>query len=373
MNQKILHTPEGVRDIYQEACQQRLGVQNTIQQLIRRYGYADIETPTFEYFDVFSQEVGTTPSKELYKFFDRDGHTLVLRPDITPSIARASAKYFTAEELPLRLCYQGNTFINHTSYQGRLRETTHLGAEMIGDNSADADAEMIVMVINSLREAGLKEFQISIGQVNFLRSLIDQAGITPEQEEVLRQLITNKNHFGVEKMLSELQIDNRLKELFVQLPHLYGGCEILDKAEMMTDHPDTLISLKRLQDIYEILKMYDLTAYVSFDLGMYSHYMYYSGIIFRAYTFGSGDAIVKGGRYDGLLGHFGKDAPAIGFVVVVDQLLVAMQRQKITVPVPEAPLVLRYRAANRAAAIREANELRQQGKCVALLREEGED
>ena len=120
MYKQILHTPEGVRDIYNEEFRRKDHVQQTLKSVLRSYGYEEIQTPTFEYFDVFSREVGTVPSKELYKFFDREGHTLVLRPDVTPSIARAVAKYFTREDMPVRLCYTANTFINHSDFQGRL-------------------------------------------------------------------------------------------------------------------------------------------------------------------------------------------------------------------------------------------------------------
>ena len=144
--QKILHTPEGVRDIYSKECEQKLVLQEKLHAMIRSYGYQDIETPTFEYFDVFSKEIGTTPSRELYKFFDRDGNTLVLRPDFTPSIARAASKYFRNSPAAVRLTYLGNTYINSSSYQGRLKETTQIGGELIGDDSADADAEIIALV-----------------------------------------------------------------------------------------------------------------------------------------------------------------------------------------------------------------------------------
>ena len=132
MEQK-LHTPEGVRDIYSNECRAKLAVQDKLHQVLHLYGYQDIQTPTFEYFDVFREEIGTTPANDLYKFFDKDGNTLVLRPDITPSIARASATLFKDENLPIRLCYTGNTFVNHSSYQGRLRETTQMGAEFVGE------------------------------------------------------------------------------------------------------------------------------------------------------------------------------------------------------------------------------------------------
>lgn len=127
------------------------------QRLIQRlktYGYHDIQTPSFELFDVFSQEVGTIPSRELFKFFDREGDTLVLRPDFTPSIARSAAKYYMDETRPIRMCYMGNTFVNNSSYQGRLKESTQLGAELLGDASPEADAEMIAMVIELLLDAG---------------------------------------------------------------------------------------------------------------------------------------------------------------------------------------------------------------------------
>lgn len=369
MDQKLLHTPDGVRDIYNEECEKKLTLQHHLHEIMKGYGYRDIETPTFEFFDVFSKEVGTTPSRDLYKFFDREGNTLVLRPDITPSIARAAAKYFGGETDPLRFCYVGNTFINNSSYQGYLKETTQLGAELIGDNSVDSDAEIIAMVIECLLKAGLKEFQVSIGQVNFFESLLKEAGIQGEEEEELKRLISNKNNFGVEELLSEKNIRGDLKQLFVSLPKLYGGMEALETARSMTENPEALAALHRLEEIYEILTVYGVERYVSFDLGMLSKYMYYTGVIFRAYTFGTGGAVVKGGRYDKLLEHFGKEAPSIGFVVVVNQLLNALERQKISLPSSEVPMILRYRPEERDAMIRKAGEMRREGNYVALVPE----
>ena len=147
MKKQLLHTPEGVRDIYNEECEKKLLLQSDLLGILKGYGYHPIQTPTFEFFDIFGKEIGTTPSKELYKFFDREGNTLVLRPDMTPSIARAAAKYFMDEDMPIRLCYMGNTFINNSSYQGRLKESTQLGAELIGDSTVDADAEILSMVV----------------------------------------------------------------------------------------------------------------------------------------------------------------------------------------------------------------------------------
>ena len=369
MSKPLVHTPEGVRDIYGEEYLRKLMVEEKLHHSLRSYGYQDIQTPTFEFFDVFSREIGTTPSRELYKFFDKEGNTLVLRPDFTPSMARCAAKYFMDETLPIRFSYLGNTFTNTSNLQGKLKEVTQLGAELIQEPSVEADGEMIALMVEALKSSGLEDFQVSIGQVNFFESLLKEAGIQGEEEEELKRLISNKNNFGVEELLSEKNIRGDLKQLFVSLPKLYGGMEALETARSMTENPEALAALHRLEEIYEILTVYGVERYVSFDLGMLSKYMYYTGVIFRAYTFGTGGAVVKGGRYDKLLEHFGKEAPSIGFVVVVNQLLNALERQKISLPSSEVPMILRYRPEERDAMIRKAGEMRREGNYVALVPE----
>ena len=146
MKKQLLHTPDGVRDIYNKECKNKLYLQDKLHKTLLKYGYHDIMTPTFEFFNIFGSEVGTIASKDLYKFFDKEGNTLVLRPDFTPAIARSAAKYYMDDDMPVKLCYLGNTFINSSDYQGRLKETTQCGAELIGDDSISADAEILSMV-----------------------------------------------------------------------------------------------------------------------------------------------------------------------------------------------------------------------------------
>ena len=219
--QRIFHTPEGVRDIYNGECSQKRKVQEKIHRVFHRYGYEDIETPTFEYFEVFSREVGTIPSKELYKFFDREGNTLVLRPDFTPSVSRACATYFSPDKEPVSLCYTGNTFINNSSYRGHLKETTQMGVERIGDESADADAELLAMTVECLLAAGLTEFQVSVGQVDYFKSLLKEAELDQKAEERLRTLISQKNSFGVEEFVAEQKIKDSLVKSFVEIPQMF--------------------------------------------------------------------------------------------------------------------------------------------------------
>lgn len=372
MIKRLLHTPEGVRDIYNEECERKLWLQNTLHEVLRSYGYRDIETPTFEYFDVFSHDVGTIPSNELYKFFDREGNTLVLRPDITPSIARAVAKYFSEDAGTIRLCYEGQTFINNSSYQGRLKESTHLGAEMIGEDNPQADAESIAMVVDCLKKAGLEEFQISIGQVEFYKSIVKDIQMDEETENELKDFISNRNIFGVETLLSNLEMGDTAKETLLSLPSLYGSVDVLDRAEKLAFNDGAKEAVSRLKEVYKILEYYGITRYISFDLSMLSRYNYYTGIFFRAYTFGTGDAVVKGGRYDNLLKHFGKNAPSIGFVVVIDQLLSAIFRQNIKLPSERKIVELKYTEETQREAILRAQEMRAEGRAVVLCPDRGE-
>ena len=320
----ILHTPEGVRDIYGSEFVQKFELQQLLYRVLAGQGYQGIETPTFEFFDVFSREVGTVPSRELYKFFDKEGNTLALRPDMTPSIARAVSKYFH-DETPIRLCYMGNTFINYDKYQGRLKETTQLGAELMGEESVEADVELLSVLIEALKAAGLREFQVSVGQVEFFKALLKEAGIGSEAEESLRRLIADKNRFAAEELLAEYELAGELREAFLEMTTLSGTTEVIEQARALTKNEEALRALARLESIYEGLKEKGCERYITFDLSMLSKYNYYTGIVFRAYSYGYGEPVAKGGRYDTLLSHFGRQLPAVGFAIVIDQLQRALR------------------------------------------------
>ncbi len=367
MRRKLLHTPEGVRDIYNIECARKLILQENLHDLLKKYGYHAIETPTFEFFDIFSQEIGTTPSKDLYKFFDREGNTLALRPDMTPSIARCVAKYYGEEEFAVRLCYMGNTFINNSSYQGRLKETTQLGAELVGDNSVTADAEILALAVNALKTAGLQEFQLGVGHVDFFRGLVQAAKLEEDSEQELITLISNKNFFGVQELIDSLHLSEELKELFAMLGSLYMTDDMLKRAkELAASFPVILQALHRLEELMQVLTYYGVEKYISIEPGMLSSYHYYTGIIFAGYTFGSGEPIVKGGRYDQLMNYFGKHAPSIGFAVVIDQLLAALSRQKIEIPVEQNQTLIVYAKEKQKDAIQKATSLQEQGISAVL-------
>lgn len=368
---KLLHTPEGVRDIVNVQCGKKLTLEQQILKSFHMYGYHDIQTPMFEYFDVFRKEIGTVPSKDLYKLFDKEGNTLALRPDITPSIARVAATLFGGEELPVRLCYTGNTFINHSSYQGRLREVTQMGVELIGDDTVEADGEMLALVIEALLSVGLKEFQLSVGNVDYFSSLIEDANLDEDAKERVICLINNRNYFGGEDYLDKIRVKRSSREAFAALNGLVGGLEVLKAAKEIAPNSSGIMAVKRLEKIYNVLKMYGLEKFITFDLSMTGGtYGYYTGIIFRGYTFGTGDAIVKGGRYDRLLEKFGKESPSIGFAIVVDELMNAMNRQKLRIVYTRKNTIILYDDGKTEEAVSLAKDLRKKAKNVELLRKD---
>ena len=367
MSKELLHTPEGVRDVYGKECARKLTIENKINNIFNLYGFHNVQTPTFEFFDIFNKERGSVPSKNLYKFFDREGNTLVLRPDLTPSIARIAAKNYMDVNVPIKICYNANTYINNSELQGKLKEITQLGCELIGDDSVEADAEMVALVVNSLKSAGFDKFLVEIGQVDFYKGLLEECGFEDDVEEELRVRIENKNFFGVEELLDSKDITSNVKDTFLKLPSLFGSSDVLDKAKELATNEKSLKAIEKLEEVYSILVDYGVADYISFDLGMLSNFNYYTGIIFKAYTYGTGDAIVAGGRYDKLLSQFGKDSAAIGFAVYMDQLLMAMSSQKMEGDTDYAYEVLIYDTELRKTALQLATGLREKGIKTELI------
>lgn len=366
--EKLLHTPEGVRDIYDNECKKKIKLMDKMHHVLSLYSYNDIETPTFEFFDIFNHDKGSASSNEMYKFFDRDNNTLVLRPDMTPSIARCVSKYFHEEDLPIRLCYKGNTFLNTHNHQGKLNEITQLGAELINDASSAADAEVIATVIDCFLATGIKEFQIEIGEVDFFKGIMLEANLDEDISNEIHMLIHNRNFFGIESLLKEIPIADNVKKVLTSFDNLFGGMEMLERAKTLVTNPVSLKAINRLEKVYKALSYSGYEQYISFDFSLLSRYEYYTGIVFRGYTYGTGDAVVKGGRYDNLLKQYGKDSPAIGFAFYIDDLMMAISRQKVAVAIDNSDSIILYDINEQQSAIGLANRLRNSNRKVELIR-----
>jgi ATP phosphoribosyltransferase regulatory subunit len=368
MNNRLLHTPDGVRDIYNSECRKIMKLSEKIHNQLIKYGCSDIKTPTLEFFNVYDSQNNAFDCRNMYKFFDKDGEILVLRPDYTPAIARCVAKYYKDETLPLRFCYEGNTFINQSDYQGRLKETTQCGAEYIGDSSSFADAEMLALVVDSLKSVGLDEFQLSIGHALYYEGLVKAASLSLNQEEEIKSLIVNKNFLELEKFIKTLDLENDLLALFEGLNTFSVDIDKLNELEKYAQKYDrVLFAIQNLQELYKLLKLYKIDEYVSFELGMISIHNYYTGMIFSGYTYGSGEPIVKGGRYDKLISRFGKDTPAIGFTIVVDQVMDALKNQSKQLEESYSTELLVFSEDRIEEAINIASKLRKDGKNIQTL------
>ncbi len=366
---ELLHTPGGVQDIYGVMCANKLKIQSAVHEVLSSYGFRDIQTPAFEYFDIFSKERGTVASKEMFKFFDRGNNTLVLRPDMTPPIARCVAKYYKDEHMQIRLSYIGNTFVNTGKYKGKLQEVTQAGAELYNDGSSDADAEMVALTIECLLKSGLKEFQLEIGHAGFFNGLVEEAGFSEKETAKLRSLIESKNFFGVEDLLDNLTVSKELKEIFLKMPEMLNNFdEAIEFVKARSKSEEVYKAVERLKKLENIIGSYGFGDYITIDLSMLSNYSYYTGVIFRAYTYGNGEAVATGGRYDSLVSQFGKDAPAIGLAIVIDQLIIALSRQKLLDAEVIQGTILLYPQSLRDMAVKNAENLRSQGRIIQLVR-----
>ena len=373
MKNRLLHTPEGVRDIYGRELERKELLENKLKSLIKSYGYKEIETPTFEYFDIFSKDTGITSSREVFKFFDRENNTLALRPDFTPGVARAAVKYFFEDDAPKRLCYLGKTFSNHSGLQGKLKEVTELGLEYLGEPSADADAEMINIAVELLKNAGLTDFQICVGNAEYFKGLCEGAGLDADTVAALSENIRNKNYFGTLDALNDVDAPDSIKNTLRSFPDFFGNTDILDEAQKKVKGiKKSEEAVQRLKELYERLKAYGVQDYITFDLGMLSKHDYYTGVIFRAYTFGTGDAIIRGGRYDKLLSYFGRDRAAVGFTLIIDQLLSTLKRQNIEGEAGKEEARIYYDSNSFGEELKKARELREKGILTEMTRLEKE-
>ena len=243
-----------------------------------------------------------------------------------------------------------------------------MGAELINDPSVEADAEIVSLVVRSLKSAGLKRFQVTIGEIEYFKGLCEEAGLDEETELDLRACISGKNYFAAQELLQERGVAQDYQGRLLKVAELFGDMGSLAEAKAMAGNPRSLAAIERLETLRSLLELYGAADYISFDLGMLSKYRYYTGVTIKAYTYGVGEAIVKGGRYDGLLGQFGKSAPAVGFVMVIDSIMEALARQNVSLPVPEPVRRIYYTEKDFGEKLAKAQELRGQGISVTLER-----
>ncbi len=316
-----LHTPNGVNDVLPSECAKKKDIESTVWTVFASFGYKEVETPSFEYYDCYSGESGQITQEKLYKFFDEQGRILALRPDFTTSIARMTATKTGNGILPIRYMYTGSVFRAEHTEGVRNREITQSGIELIGSYSAEADAEVIAAAMEAVTALGIEEFSMEIGQVAFFNGLVEQLGLDAETTEKLRARIDSKDSQGIKNVVKNLDIDDNIKKVMIDLPYLFGDASIIDRANVPGLNKTSRDALDNLRKIYDLLCSYGFEQYISLDLGMLQSIDYYTGSIFKCYTHGVGFPIAAGGRYDNLMGSFGMPNGAVGCAIGINRIM----------------------------------------------------
>lgn len=323
-----LHTPDGVNDILPEECSIKKEIENTMWTVLTSFGYKEVETPSFEYYDCYIGESGQISQETMFKFFDDKGRILALRPDITTSIARMAATKASTKQLPLRYMYTGNVFRNELTEGVRQREFTQTGIELIGSYAPEADAEIIAAAMEAIIAVGIEDFSMEIGQVAFFNGLVEQAGLDEKSIEKLRDRIDSKDSVGIKAITSKLDIDDEIKNLMAELPYMFGDMSVIEKAYVSGLNETSQKALDNLKRIYELLCLYGFEKYISIDLGMLQSIDYYTGSIFKCYTRGISFPVCAGGRYDNLMAKFGDAKGAVGAAIGVNRVMAALGRKE---------------------------------------------
>ncbi|WP_260631254.1 ATP phosphoribosyltransferase regulatory subunit [Bacillus sp. S/N-304-OC-R1] len=357
----MFEKPLGMRDTLPDLYNRKRKVRALIEEEMERWGYQFIETPTLEYYET----VGTASAildQQLFKLLDQQGHTLVLRPDMTAPIARVAASRLLKNDLPIRLAYSANVFRAQQREGGRPAEFQQIGVECIGDYTISADAEGIALIINSLQEAGLGDFQLSVGHIGFARKLFLQILGTEERVDALTRYLYEKNYVGYREHVKWLALSSIDKQRLLDFLKLRGGNEVIEMAFDLLENDSGREDVLQLQQLFEMIGDYGLQEKVKFDLTLVSHMSYYTGILFEVYAGNVGFPIANGGRYDLLLQKFGKITGATGFAIRLDRLLEALNDEEVSVP----SACILFSQERRKEAFQTARDLRKLGNRVVL-------
>jgi ATP phosphoribosyltransferase regulatory subunit len=327
----MFEKPLGMRDTLPELYEKKHQVRSLMEEAIKQWGYSFIETPTLEYFETVGA-ASAILDQQLFKLLDREGHTLVLRPDMTAPIARVAASKLLKDDFPLRIAYSANVFRAQQREGGRPAEFEQIGIECINDDTISSDGEVIALMVSSLKQAGLDPFQISIGHIAFVQELFLQILGTEERANALRKFLYEKNYVGYKEHVNSLALSSIDKQRLLDFLDLRGGEEVIGKALDIVENERGKKAILQLKELWDVVNDYGEQDQVKFDFTLVSHMSYYTGVLFEVYAGNVGFPIGNGGRY-GLLEKFGKTASATGFAVRVDQLLEALAGSEKIVPV----------------------------------------
>ena len=358
--------PTGVKDFLPVKAAKLDYLQNTLRSIYRSWGFRPVAPAILEDLSVLELGLGTDLREKTFRFDDRQsGRLVAFPPDITPQVARIAATRMRDMPLPFRLCYNGRV-LRHTEQQlGKDRQIYQSGVELIGLSGPEADAEMIAMAVMCLQAVGATGFTIDIGQVEFLRGVLDDLPLDAAQSRDVRTAIAAKDISGLQQKLKGLPLTDRQRDELLALPRLYGGRETLDQARQVITNPASQKALDNLERILKVLTVYGIEEHITLDLGEMRGFDYHSGLIFQGFLSGFGQAVCAGGRYDGLTERYGFAAPATGFAFNLYNLLFALDRVLDERAEEGTDILLFSSGQDKAPAQHLAAVLRSQGYSVA--------
>ena len=365
-NEFVLQIPYGTRDFLPKEAACKREIEDSLADVFSKWSYDEVVTPTIEYLDTLTIGNGSEVEPHMFKFFDKNNRTLALRHEMTTPIARVAASRLSEMEFPLKLSYITNVYRYEQAQTGRQCEFYQAGVELMGVPTANADAEVIALAIESLRQAGLANFQISLGQVEFINGVMAQFKLTQEQQQEIKHAMVTRDLVGLGVMLDGSGLSKSAKDMLKKIPLLHGKSDMLKNAYHMVCNEQSKRALDNLTEIYHLLEGYGVAEYVNFDLGVIRDFDYYTGMVFEAYTPGLGFPLCGGGRYDNMLSDFGAACPATGFALGIERIMLALERQGLAVSIRNKDVYIGWNEGKVIEAIAEAKQLRSEGKSVEL-------
>jgi ATP phosphoribosyltransferase regulatory subunit len=358
--------PKGARIYLPEEAGRKRHVETRLFEVFNRWGYREIITPTFEFFETIAAGTDQALQGNMFKFVDREtGRMLALRADITPQVARVVATRLREEPKPLRLCYVTNVFRYDEPQLAHYREFYQAGVELVGLDKPEAEAEVVAMTVEGLRALGLSKFQIDVGHPDFFRGLMEEIKTDEAREREVRTALARKDVSTLERLVADLAPPAHVGEALLALPTLFGRAEVLDRAAGLARNARSERALTNLAEVHRLLGIYGLSDAVLLDLGEVRGFDYYSGTYFEAYVADFGAAVAAGGRYDHMLGRFGYECPAVGFAFDVARALSVMEAQGVAVELPGPDFFIIDFTREKTTALSLARRLRDLGASVA--------
>lgn len=319
--------PRGFRDVLFDEAREREKVASAVSAVFASWGYDPVETPVVEEYRTLAAGSGADLEQTAFRLFDLDGSLLALRPEMTVPIARVVASRLADSPGPHRIRYAADVFREHASLRGQARQFRQVGIELVGAHGSAADTEVALLLIGALEAAGLESFLVGIGTAEVLRALLSRAGGDAAWREAAISAAQGRNLVELDRLAGRPDLDPALAAALREVPRVRGRREALDRCAALVRDCGCEEALVSLRETWDTIERLGLADRVQIDFGIMRSFGYYTGLQLEAYAPGLGLPLAGGGRYDGVLSAFGQPAPAAGFALGLERVMIALAEQ----------------------------------------------